>query len=145
MARATLTTANSVIFLVIPDLFPVPQRIQGYSADDIVTTEPVDSVEVVMGLDGQASAGWMPTLKVQTWVLQADSPSTFMFDTWQQSQEAIKDAYIADGTIKFPSLGRLYVCTKGFLSNYAAVPDARKILQPRRFRITWESIVGAPI
>ncbi len=143
--RATLTVANSVIMLAIPGLFPVPQQLQGYAADDVLTTEPVDSVEVVMGLDGQLSAGWMPTPKVQTWVLQADSPSTFMFDNWQQSQEAIQDAYTADGVITLLSIGRTYVCTKGFLTNYAAMPDARKILQPRRFRITWESIIGTPL
>lgn len=145
MARATLTVANSVIMLVIPDLFPVPQQLQGYAADDVMTTEAVDSVETVMGLDGLLSAGWMPTPKKQTFVLQADSPSTFMFDTWQQSQEAIRDAYIADAFITLLSIGRIFTCTKGFLTNYAAMPDARKILQPRRFQITWESILGAPI
>lgn len=145
MANATLTVANSVIMMMIPDLFPVPQQLQGYAADDVMTTEPVDSVETVMGLDGLLSAGWMPTPKIWTIVLQADSPSTFMFDTWQQSQEAAKDAFTADAFIELPAIGRLYTLTKGYLTNYAAMPDARKILQPRRFRITWESIIGAPI
>jgi hypothetical protein len=145
MARASLTVANSVIFLVIPDLFPIPQQLMGYAADDVMTTEAVDSVEVVMGIDGQLSAGWMPTPKRQTFTLQADSPSTIMFDAWQQSQEAIKDAYVADATISLPSIGYTYVCTKGFLTNYSPVPDARRILQPRRFTITWQSIIGAPL
>lgn len=145
MARASLTVANSVYMLVIIDLFPVPQQLQGYAADDVFSTEAVDSVETVMGVDGLLSGGWMPTPKRQTITLQADSPSTLMFDAWQQSQEAIQDAYIANAVITLPSLGRVYVCTKGFLTNYTPVPDARKILQPRRFQITWESILGAPI
>lgn len=145
MANASLTVSNSVIMLVIADLFPIPQQLQGYSADDVFSTEAVDSVEVVMGVDGQLSAGWMPTPKKQTFVLQADSASSLMFDAWQQAQEAVRDAFVAEAFITLPSLGRTYVCHKGFLTNYMPIPDARKILQPRRFQITWESIVGAPI
>lgn len=145
MARATLTVANSVYMLVILDLFPVPQQLQGYAADDVFTTEPVDSVETVMGIDGKLSGGWMPTPKRQTIVLQADSPSTLMFDAWQQAQDAVRDAFVANATIQLPSLGRLFVCTKGFLTSYAPVPDARKILQPRRFQITWENVIGAAV
>lgn len=145
MARATLTAANSVIMIVIPDLFPIPQQLQGYAADDVMSTEAVDSVEVVMGIDGQLSAGWMPTPKKQTFTLQADSASTFMFDAWQQSQEAIRDAYVANGFITLPSIGRIYTCTKGFLTNYTVLPNIRKTLQARTFQITWESIIGAPV
>lgn len=145
MAHATLTVANSIIVMLVPDLFPAPQRLSGYAADDIMTTEPVDSVEVVMGLDGFMSAGWMPTPKIQTFVFQADSESTFIFDAIQQSQEVVKDAYEIDMFITLPAISRIYTCTKGFLTNYSPVPDARKIFQPRRFRITWQSIIGAPV
>lgn len=143
MANATLTVANSVIMLVIPDLFPVPQQLQGYSADDVFSVEPVTSVETVMGLDGQLSAGWVPTPKIWSITLQADSASTFMFDSWQQAQEAVRDAYVANAVITLPSLGRYYQCTKGFLTNYGPMPDARRTLQPRRFQITWQSVLGA--
>jgi hypothetical protein len=145
MANATLTVANSVIMLVITDLFPIPQQLQGYAADDVFSTEAVDSVETVMGVDGLLSAGWMPTPKRQTFVVQADSASSLIFDAWQQAQEAVRDAFVAEGVITLPSLGRVYVCHKGFLTNYMPIPDARKILQPRRFQITWQSITGAPI
>ena len=145
MANATLTVANSVYLLVIADLFPIPQQLQGYSADDVFSTEAVDSVETVMGIDGQLSAGWMPTPKKQTIVLQADSVSSLMFDAWQATQESERDALVANAFISLPSLGRIFTCTKGFLTSYMPMPDARKILQPRRFQITWQSIIGAPI
>ena len=145
MARATLTTANSIFMLVIPDLFPIPQQLQGYGPDDISSFEAVDSVETVMGVDGLLSAGWVATPKKQTITLQADSNSTLIFDAWQQTQEALRDALIANGLITYPGLGRIYTCTKGFLTNYTPAPDARKIFQPRRFQITWESVLGAPI
>lgn len=142
---ATLTAANSVIMLVIPDLFPIPQQLQGYAADDVLTTEAVDSVETVMGVDGRLSAGWVPMPKRQTYTLQADSVSSLMFDAWQQSQEAVRDAFTANAFITLPALGRIYTCTNGYLTNYMPMPDVRRILQPRRFQITWESIIGAPI
>lgn len=145
MARATLTAANSIYMLTILDLFPVPQQLQGYAADDVFTTNPVDSVEVVMGIDGLMSAGWFPTPKIQSITLQADSASTLMFDAWQQAQEASRDAFVAAGFISLPSLGRIFNCSKGFLTSYSPVPDVRKIIQPRRFQITWESILSAPI
>jgi hypothetical protein len=145
MANATLTVANSVYLLVIADLFPVPQQLQGYAADDVFSTEAVDSVETQMGVDGNLSGGWVPTPKRQTIVLQADSVSSLMFDAWQQAQEAVRDAFIANAIIRLPSLGRSYVCTKGFLTQYMPIPDARRILQPRRFQITWQSILGAPL
>lgn len=145
MARATLTVANSVIMLVIPDLFPIPQQLQGYAADDVFSTEPITSIETVMGVDGLLSGGWVPTPKIQNYVLQADSVSSLMFDAWQQAQEAIQDAYIANGFIRLPSLGRVYTLTKGFMTSNMLMSDARKILQPRRFQITWESVLGAPL
>lgn len=145
MARATLTAANSIYMLTILDLFSIPQQLQGYAADDVFTTNPVDSVETVMGVDGLMSAGWFPTPKIQSVTLQADSPSTIMFDAWQQAQEAAKDAFVAAGFISLPSLGIIYTCTKGFLTSYSPIPDVRKIVQPRRFQITWQSITPAPI
>jgi hypothetical protein len=144
MARATLTVANSVYMLGIGELFPVPQQLQGYAADDVFTTEAVDAVETVMGVDGLLSAGWVAVAKRQTITLQADSGSVLMFDAWQQSQEVIRDAYVANGLITLPSLGMIYTLTKGFLTSYTPIPDARRTLQPRRFQITWEKIIGAP-
>ena len=43
MANATLTVANSVYMLMIVDLFPVPQQLQGYSVDDVFSTEAVET------------------------------------------------------------------------------------------------------
>jgi hypothetical protein len=142
---ATLTAANSVYMLVITDLFPIPQQLQGYAADDVFSTEAVDSAEVVQGVDGRLSAGWVPTMKRQTITLQADSVSSLMFDAWFQQQDAARDLFTAEAFITLPSLGRIYTCTNGFLTNYMPMPDARRIVQPRRFQITWESILSAPI
>ena len=36
--------------------------------------------------------------------------------------------------------GKTYTMTKGFLTNYKPIPDIKKLLQPQRFRITWQSV-----
>jgi hypothetical protein len=145
MANATLTAANSVYLLVIADLFPAPQQLQGYAADDVFSTEAVTSVETQMGVDGNLSGGWVPTEKKQNINLQADSVSSLMFDVWHQSQETIHDAFIANAVIRYPSIGRSFILTKGFLTSYMPMADVGRILKPRRFQITWGSIISAPI
>ena len=78
---SSLTSANSVIMLTIPGLFDTPQQIQGYSADDIFDTGQVSNAEVLMGIDGKLSGGWIPAVKTQTYTLQADSLSVDFLDT----------------------------------------------------------------
>lgn len=145
MAVATLTAANTSFTLVVVDIFPAPVPIQGYAMDDVFSFEAVESIETQMGVDGLLSGGWLPTPKKMTITLQADSQSIIIFDTWQQFQEANRDAFIANGVLIFPGLRRVFTLTKGFMSSTTLIPDVRKILQPRKFQITWESILGAPL
>jgi hypothetical protein len=142
---ATLTAANSVIMLIVPGLFPVPQQLQGYAADDVMTMESYQPVEVLMGVDGHLSGGWVPVEKRMTISLQADSASVTIFEAWNAAQQSIREVYTADALITLPSISKLYTCTRGFLTGYPPSPDVRRILQPRRFQITWESILSAPI
>lgn len=141
----TLTAANSVITLAIASLFPIPQQIQGFSADDVTDADGVEPAEVSMGVDGWMSAGWVPTPKPQMFTLQADSSSNDFFDTWAMAQEAIREVYFASGTIRLPSTGKSYVMFRGVLTQWRPMPPVRRILQPRQFRITWASVTPAPI
>jgi hypothetical protein len=145
MARATLTSANSTLVLTVPDVFPVPQTIQGYSTDDMFGMEAVTGVETLLGVDGRLSAGWIPVEKRMTITLQADSPSVVMFEVWFQSSQVARDSFSCDGVLNYPSVGRVYTMFNGFLTSFAPMPDARKILQPRRFQITWEDVFSAPV
>ena len=70
---ATLTAANSILMLLIPGLFPVPQQLAGYAADDVFTVDSTQPVEVLLGVDGRLSGGWVPTEKRMSISLQADS------------------------------------------------------------------------
>jgi hypothetical protein len=141
---ATITAANAVFSISVAQLFQA-QQLQGFAADDVFSHALVAPVETLMGVDGYLSGGWTPQPKVQTIALQADSPSNVIFDTWYQAQEVAREVYIADAHITLLSIQKSFYCVKGFLTNYPPMADARKILQPRRFTITWEQITTAPL
>jgi hypothetical protein len=139
-----ITAANASLTLAIPPLFTVPQVIQGFAADDVYTISEIESVETMMGVDGVLSGGFTYKAQEQDISLQADSPSNDLFDTWQQQQVAGLTTYIANGLITIPALRKKFIQTQGYLVGYK-LPDAKKLMQPRRFRIRWARIVAAPI
>lgn len=136
----TITSANSVVLFSIPGLFPVPVQIQGFQADAAFATDSVEPAEVVMGVDGKMSAGYTPYMTKQTYSIQADSSSAVLFDAWQAAQKSSGDIYFANATIVIPGVGRSYTMTKGALTGYKAIPDAKKVLQGREFTVTWEGV-----
>ncbi len=142
---ADITSANAVLLLSVPLLLPVPQQIQGFSTDDIFETEDVTPVETLMGIDGTLSGGFVFTDKPMVITLQASSASNTFFDAWQQAQQAVPMAAPAEGSITLTSVGRTYVLTTGYLTRFRPIFDAKKVLQARRFRITWQNISPVPI
>ena len=139
----SISAANSIFMLAITDLYATPQQLQGFSADDIFDVEAIDPIQVVMGVDGTLSAGYVPVAIKQTITFQADSASIDMFEAWYAAQAAAGDVYFASGIVTLPGISRIYTLTNGVLTSYSAMPGAKKLLQPRKFGITWESIVGA--
>lgn len=137
---ADITSANSTLILGINGVLPVPQQIFQFSAEDIFTTEPVDPTETMLSLDGTLNGGFLFTKKEMDISLMASSPSNELFDLWYQTMNQAVQTFTAFGSILIPSLGYYYTLTNGFLSRYAPTSDARKVMMPRRFRITWEDI-----
>lgn len=140
----SITAASAVVMISIPPLFPIPQPLQGFAADDVYSIPQIKSVETMMGVDGVLSGGFVFVPIPQEIVLQADSASNDVFDTWWTQMQAAEDVYPCQGLIVLKSIGTKYVQTNGFLTGYKPAPDAKKLLQPRRYEITWESIVPAP-
>jgi hypothetical protein len=142
---ATLPTANAVIMLTIPGLYSVPQQLQGYSADDVFDADDIDGAETSMGVDGVLSGGLIYVEKPWSISLQANSLSNTVFDNWVQAQIALNDILTAEMFVSLPALGTKYAFTNGILKRYPPLPSAKKILQPRKFTIVWESISPAII
>lgn len=136
----TLTSANAVVLLGISSVFPTPQALQGFAADDVTDIDPLNSAEAVMGVDGVMSAGFVFQMVHQNISLQADSPSNDIFDFWYAFQQQVEDLAFATGTIVLPGLQKKWLLTKGTLSTYKPMPDIKRTTQPRRYSITWQSI-----
>lgn len=141
---ASISSANSVFMLAVNTVYPVPQMLQGYSTDDAFDADAIEPAEVRMGVDGKLSAGFVYVPVRIGVTLQADSPSVQIFDTWYAAQKALSDVYFANGLIRLPSLQRSYVLSNGILTGYVPLPSAKRTLDPLKFMVTFESVVGAP-
>lgn len=142
---ATITSVNAIFTLSISSLFPSPVQLQGFSAEDIFTTDAVVPTESIMGLDGKLSAGYVNVAVPQSVMLQADSASNTIFDSWRQAMKVAQDAFYAQGVLILPAIARKWSMTNGVLSSFPTFPDAARTLRPRRFLITWESVDPANI
>lgn len=141
----SITAANAVIMFSIPGVFPAPQQLQQFAADDIFATEALAAAEVQMGVDGFLTAGFVFNPVAQGFTLMADSPSNAVFDNWYAAEQVIREKYQASAIITLTSLRRKWTMVKGFLTSYPPIPDAGKTLRQRRFGITWESASVSPI
>lgn len=135
-----ITSANTIFALAVTNLFNAPVLLQQFAADDIFTTDDVELNQVSMGVDGIQTGGKVLHATVQTVALQADSISVEIFDQWIRQENAVKETYVAQGTVQFPSLGTKWSCVNGILIRGRKLPDAGTVLQSRRFTISWEDV-----
>jgi hypothetical protein len=141
---ASLTAANAIIMLTIPGVFNQPQQLQQFAVDDVADVDTLTVAETLMGVDGFLSGGYVYNSVKYNYVLQANSPSCFVFDQWKAAQDAEEDTFSANGVLVLRSLGTKWTWTNGFLTEWKPAPDIKKIIQPRRFQITWESVSPQP-
>lgn len=140
----SLTTANTIIQLTQPTLFPTPTQIQGFASDDMFDTDALRIVETLMGVDGVLSAGFVFTAVGMRLTLQADSASNAFFDTINAQQYAAEDVYPLNGVVLSPALGKKLILTNGFLTNWKPFADAKRVYQPRRYELTFQKTLPAP-
>lgn len=140
MANTTITSANSILTMIVPGLFPVPVSIQGYSTDDAFMLDALDLAETVMGVDGRMSAGYVPKEVKLTVTLQADSASKDFFAILTQAVKTAREVFYMSATLSLPSTGEAFTFTRGILTSVEQIPSAKKMLQPQKFVITWESV-----
>lgn len=139
---ATITSANSVFQLAVTDLYPVAQKLQGYAADDAFVAEAIDMAEVVMGVDGHMSAGFVFAPVPQTITIMPDSPSLEIFEAIMNATQTAREVYRCNATIVLPAIGRKYSLKNGVLTRAPQMPGVRKTLQPVAFTMTWEKITA---
>jgi hypothetical protein len=140
---STITSANSVVSIIVPGLFPSPVQLQGYSTDKAWDTAAVVLTETQIGVDGRKTAGLVFNAVKQTYSFQADSPSIAFFEAIFAAQRVARDVYYITAIVDLPSTGQSYVCNKGTLEDYNSVASAGKVLNAREFSINWGSVIPA--
>jgi len=143
--RKTITSNSSVLMLAIAGVIPTAQRVQGFSADAAFAFDDVNNKEIVAGIDGTMSAGYIYTPTPQKITVMPNSNSYEIFAAWREAENAAAEVFFADGTVSIPATGFKYTMSKGVLSKTKAAPTVGKTLQPIEYEITWESVTWAPI
>src|ERR1700679_3882127 len=115
----SITAANAIITLTIPGVFSVPQQLQQFSVDDVADVDTLVVAETLMGIDGFLTGGYVLNKGKYGFTLQADSPSTFVFDQWKLAQDAQTDTLPANGLLTLKSLGTKWKWTRGFLTEWS--------------------------
>lgn len=141
----TIESASASFILTISDLFGPPIPIKGFALDDMFDTDAVKPTEVMMGADGTLSGGMVYAAVVQKIHLSPDSPSIPIFDAWYTAQQLSRKSYSATAVIALPGIGKSFICTTGWLTNYTPIPSAKKILGPQEFEITWQIVQVNPL
>ncbi|MEF3068042.1 phage tail fiber protein [Pandoraea apista] len=136
----TITAANSIFLLSVGGIFPVAQQLQGFAADAAFAFDSVEPAEVVMGVDGNMSAGYVPYITVQTISIMPDSPSLSIFETWLQATNTTREVFYADAQITLPSIGRKFILSRGVLTSAKTAPDVKKVLGASEFKVSWNTV-----
>lgn len=139
MARS-ITSANSVITLDVPDVFDAPFQLQGYMADDSFDTEDAEPVEARMGVDGKKSSGFTPFMTKQTYKFMADSTSIDAFEIWLAQMKQAREDFTCNGTMLLTSVGKVYTMTNGSMTRIKQTPEGKKVLEGQIFEITYEDV-----
>jgi hypothetical protein len=137
----SITSADAVIVISISDLYPAPQQLQGFVVDDIYETSELMPTETMMGVDGRLSYGAINVPVVQTFTFMADSVSNDIFEQWAAQQRLNTATYVAQMTTLLPSRQKEYTHTNGALTAGKLIPGAGRVLRPRTWQITWESVL----
>jgi len=143
---ATITSANSKVVIVVPAVFPTPQQIQGYAADDAFTQEAFDLAETRMGVDAILSGGYVPSIKRLTIALMPDSTALDTFTIWKGAIEAAKEQF-PDGSainIEMPSISKTFIMNKVFFKNSSGMPSAKKVLEPFIAIVEYQDLIVLP-
>ena len=141
----SITSSNSVLLIGVNGLYTTPQQLQGFGEGDAYMMDVVNTTETRLGADGIMSAGWIPQIKILHVTLQADSASNSFFEAWYLAQESAREAYFAFGTIDQSSVGKIYTLSNGVLDGYTPIAEAKKVFEPRKFSIKFNTVLGSPV
>ena len=136
----SITSLNAKLTITAASVFNAPQTIQQFAVDDIYDVDVKEVAETMMGVDGFLSAGLVKMAVTQNITLMASSPSGWIFDQIIEKQFSAGDVVQIQGTLSLQSLLMQWTQTNGYIRSYTPIPAGKRVLQPRRFTLVWESV-----
>lgn len=140
----TITSANAVLTITCPAVFPIPQVIEGFATEDAWSIAPYETARAFKGVDGKKSAAFVPANKEMDIHLQADSLSRLVFQQILGVMTATREIVLFDGNLVIPSTSEVWEFTNGNLGpNVPGPPSGKKTLEPTTWQVTWDDIQPA--
>lgn len=134
----TLTSADSVFFLTITDLFPVPFVVERYSINNPFSNSKVTLSETRRTLDNKLERGYIPGTVITSVTLEPTSNTRPIIIQWASASITTQSAYSCNGSLTIPGLGEEYILTNGALLDVDLLVSSAKTLNPISFSIEWE-------
>lgn len=135
----TLTTANAVVALSVSELFPVPQIIDEFEANNPFSLDDMVIAETVMALDGTLQGGYVPSMVTWTLSLLPTSSSKQFFVDWMQASKTAQTLYRCKGNVTIPGEKANYTLVNGILVSGGVMPSVRKMQQSVTYKIQFSS------
>ena len=135
-----VTSANSKVLLACEELFPNGVQLEGFSTDSAVSADGIEITETRRGVDGRMVAGVINNVQPVTIVLEANSPSLYVFETIRDAMKSNKKPYELTLTIHVPALEKTVVYRRGVLKNAPSIPAIAKTLQPTTWQMDFQEV-----
>ena len=134
-----ITSANLAAWMTVKELFPAGFPLQMFSTSNAIAQGDDTKAETRMSVDGKMVAGYTPTIKTITIVMEPSSPSIKYMDTWQKAEATGLRKYWCDLTVTYPATGKVYKYRNGVMKTGKLTPDAQATLQPITYTFDFES------
>ncbi|MCH5277761.1 MAG: hypothetical protein J1E80_08010 [Desulfovibrionaceae bacterium] len=135
-----ITSANATLVLVVAGLFPAGIRLQQFATDQSYSQDELTIAEDRMGVDGGLVAGWIPSIKTVTVMLEASSPSYAALSQLYRACERRRGIYECSLIASVPSIGKTFTWTGGVLKSGTPVPSAKKVLDPTTWKFDFADL-----
>jgi hypothetical protein len=133
-----ITSADAQMILTVAELFPAGIPLQKFSADQSVIADEEVFAEVRMGVDGKLAAGYTPTPKPVTLMLEADSPSVLFMNQIINFQQVAMRTLKMHLIILIPAQLRVFTYTNGVLVSGIVFPALKKVQDPLTYKFQFE-------
>ena len=135
-----ITSANATLVLTVDTLFPAGINLQQVATDQSYSQDELTIAEDRMGVDGNLVAGWVPSIKPVTIMLEASSPSYVSMAQLYRACEMKRGIYTCTLVATVPSIGKTFTWTNGILKSGTPVPAGKKVLDPTTWKFDFATL-----